>query len=174
VLFVMSRENDSFAEERALTREVVVGISVRGGQAYLAVVECPDKFVATDPLDRITPTQQVERPEVLGDFHDRVAQELRRLRPRAVGVGFTRKYKNWTAEQAFRRFSLDAAAMLAAVDLGIPCQQVREEDAARAVGVAPTKLAEEAAGHLGIGETDYWNDRVWAIATALHVAKCNC
>lgn len=152
----------------------VVGVSVRGGRAYFAVVECPDTFVAGDPLDRITPTQQVERPDVLGDFKDRVAQEFRRVRPRAVGVGFTRKYKNWSAEQAFKRFSLDAAVMLAAFDLGIPCQQVKEEDAARAVGVAPTKLAEQAAARLGIDATDYWDERVWAIATALHVAKDAC
>ena len=153
---------------------VVVGIAVQHGQAYFAVVECPDKLLLSDPLDRITPTQQVDRPEGLADFRDRVAQELRRLRPVAVGVGFTRKYKSWTAEEAFSRFSLDTAAMLAAVDLNIPCTQVRQEDAARAVGIAPTALAQHAAATLGVEPTKYWNERVWAIATALQVAQEQC
>lgn len=134
-------------------------------------MRCPDTVLLDDPLDWITPTEQVDRPEALGDFRDRVKQELRRIKPHAVGVGFTRKYKNWTAQQAFKRFSLDAAAMLAAVDLGIACRQVREEDAARSLGVAPTKLAELAPTKLGIDRTNYWDDRVWAIATALCIAE---
>jgi hypothetical protein len=153
---------------------VVVGLAVLGGIAYFAVVRCPDRLLLTDPLDRIVPTKQVDPPQALANFRDRVGQEFRRLQPRAVGVGFTRKYKNWKAQDAFRRFSLDATAMVAAVDLNIPCQQVRQEDAARAVGVAPAKLVEQAAAKLGINETKYWNERVWAIATALHVAQTHC
>jgi hypothetical protein len=154
--------------------DVVVGIAVQHGVAYFAVVQCPDILLLTDPLDRIVPTEQVDRAEVLRNFRDRVAQELRRLQPRAVGVGFTRKYKGWTAQEAFTRFSLDAAAMLAAVDLHIPCLQVRQEDAARAVGAAPKLLADHAAARLGIQKTTYWSERVWAIATALYVAQERC
>lgn len=170
----MSMPQETPESDRPDGPGVVVGISVRGGEAYFAVVQCPDTPLVDDPLERITPTQQIDRPAGLADFRDRVAQELRRLQPRAVGVGFTRKYSSWTAEDAFRRFGLDAAAMLAAVDLGISCQRVREEDAAGAVGVAPTKLPEQAPARLGIDKTKYWSHRVWAIATALHVAKEQC
>ena len=152
----------------------MLGVSVRGGRAYFALVRCPNVPLLDDPLDRITPTEQGDHPAVLANFRDRVVQELRRIRPRAVGVGFTRKYQQWTAEEAFTRFTLDAAVMLAAVDLNIDCQRVSEEDAARAVGVPPKDLPERAPGALGVAKTKYWKDRAWALAVALHVAATQC
>jgi hypothetical protein len=150
---------------------IVVGMLVAARIAYFAVASPACVLHLDDPLDRIVPTPQLDRPEVIADFRDRVAQEFRRLRPAAVGVAFTRRYMGWNANDAFDRFSLDTAAMLAAVDLGIRCERVRQEDAADAVGVAPAKLGAQAAARLGIDRTRYWNDRVWAIATAVYMAR---
>jgi hypothetical protein len=154
--------------------DLVVGVSVRGGRAYFAAVRCPDTVLIDDPLDRIAPAAQGEHAAVLANFRDRVSQEFRRLRPRAIGIGFTRKYQQWTAEDAFTRFTLDAAVMLAAVDLNIPCSRVREEDAARAVGLPPNMLAQAASAKLAITRTKYWNDRAWAIAVAIAIAGKYC
>jgi hypothetical protein len=107
--------------------ERVLGISVRGGRAYFALVQCPSTPLLGDELDRISPSAQDDHAAVLGNFRDRVSQELRRLQPRAVGVGFTRKYQNWSAAEAYARFTLDAAVMLAAVDLNIDCASRRRD-----------------------------------------------
>jgi hypothetical protein len=151
--------------------EKVLGVSVRGGQAYFALVCCPATPLLAGELDRITPSTQGVHATQLGNFRDRVSQELRRIQPGAVGVGFTRKYNNWAAEDAYTRFTLDAAVMLAAVDLNIECVRVSEEDAARAIGVPPKDLSARAAGALGVTPTKYWKERAWALAVALHVAQ---
>lgn len=161
-------------QQNAPPDKLVVGVSIHAGVAYFGVVKCPDVILIDDRLDRIVPATQGSLSTDLDDFKNRVLQELRRLQPHAVGVGFTRKYGGWTAQNAFKRFSLDAAVMIAAAELGVRCDRVKLEAAAKAVGVPPTKMDELGASSLGISPPRNRTERTWAVATALAVAETVC
>jgi hypothetical protein len=152
-------------------KRTYLGIAVARGAVYLGVVREPDELLLDDLAERIQPSAQLELDAQLGDVRDRVRQELRRLKPAAVGVARTRKYMNWKYQPAFDRFSLEAAAILACVDAGVPCRMVRGEDAAKAVPAPPSQIAEHALQNWSITPTAYWKDRVWAFATAMALAK---
>jgi hypothetical protein len=148
-----------------------VGINVSGGIAYLGVANAGGEVALDDPAPRIGPNAQLDVARRLEDFRSRIAQELRRIRPQAVGVARTRRYQRWGYQEAFDRFTLEAAVMLAAVQEGFPCRQVKQEDAARATKVPVTKIAEALPERLGIEPTPYWRDRSVAFATALTLAE---
>jgi hypothetical protein len=148
-----------------------LGVNVASGVAYLGVVRAPDQLMVDDPGDRVEPSASLGDAARLDDFRSRVQQELRRLKPAAVGVMRPRKYNGWMWSAAFNRATLEAAVMLAAVAEGVRCTIVRAEDAAKAVPAPPTKVVELAANRWGIEPTEHWKDRVWAFATAMALAK---
>jgi hypothetical protein len=154
--------------------EVYVGINIASGAAFLGAVRCPDQVLLDDGADRILPSEELDLPRRLEDVRARLAQELRRLQPAAVGVARTLKFKQWSMSAATTRFGLEATAMLAAVQEDIPCMLVRQEDAARSAGV-PLKRAEELLpGALKIEKTLYWKDRAPAFMVARHLAAEGC
>jgi Holliday junction resolvasome RuvABC endonuclease subunit len=153
---------------------VHVGINITSAGAYLGAVRCPDLVLAEDGADRILSNQELDLPARLEDFRARVAQELRRLQPARVGLARTLMFKNWTMKGATARFSFEAAAMLAAVQEGYPCELVRQEDAAKSVGVALKEASKQLPAALGIEKTPYWKERSVAFMVARHLAEEHC
>jgi hypothetical protein len=149
---------------------IFLGINIAGGAAYLGTVRAPREILVADQADRILPNDGLDRPLRLEDFRARLAQEMRRLQPAKVGVARTRMFKNWTMKAASNRFGFEAAAMLAAVQEGFDCELVRQEDAAKAVGVPIEKVPELLPAALGISKTPYWKDRAAAFLVARHLA----
>ncbi len=153
---------------------IYVGINIASGAAFLGAVRCPDRVLLDDGADRILPSEDLDYPARLEDFRLRLAQELRRLRPAAVGLARTRMFKNWTMAAATQRFGFEAAAMLAVVGEGIACELVRQEDAARSVGVPIKEAPDHLPEALGIEKTPFWKDRSIAFMTARHLAVEGC
>jgi hypothetical protein len=151
-------------------RPIFVGINIAGGAAYLGVVRAPEEILVSDQGDRILPNDGLDRPLRLEEFRVRLAQEMRRLQPAKVGIARTRMFKNWTMKAASNRFGFEAAAMLAAVQEGFPCELVRQEDAAKAVGVPIERVPELLPDAIGISKTPYWKDRATAFLIARFLA----
>jgi hypothetical protein len=149
---------------------VFLGINIAGGGAYLGVVRAPAEVLVADQADRILPNDGLDRPLRLEDFRARLAQEMRRLQPAKVGIARTRMFKNWTMKAASNRFGFEAAAMLAAVQADFDCGLVRQEDAAKAVGMPLEKVPELLPTALGISKTPYWKDRAAAFLVARYLA----
>jgi len=154
-------------EESALT---YLGINVSARVVYLGVVH-GDRLVMDDPATRIEPSLELDVAHRLDDLRVRVRQEVRRLKPAAMGVMRPRRYAGWKWADAFERSTLEAAIMIAAVDENVPCTVVRAEDAASAVPAAPAKVVEQAAKRWEVEPQALWKDRVWAYATAMALAK---
>lgn len=154
--------------------EVYVGINIASGAAFIGAVRCPDQVLLDDGADRILPNEDLDYPRRLEDFRARLAQELRRLRPAAVGIARTLKFKQWSMSEATTRFGFEAAAMLAAVQEDIPCELVRQEDAAPSCEVPLKRAAELLPDALGIEKTPYWKDRSVAFMVARHLAAERC
>jgi hypothetical protein len=150
--------------------EVYVGINVAGGIAYLGV--CRGKQLdLSDTAESIEPNRQLALAEQLEDFRARLGQEFRRLAPQEVGIARTRKFSQWQYKPAAARFGLEAVAMVAAIQEGVPCSMVVQEDAAKAAQVPVTKFAEAMPARFGIDPTHHWDKRALAFATALALAK---
>jgi hypothetical protein len=150
---------------------VFLGVNISGGGAYLGAVRGPDRILVEDEADRILPNESLELPLRLEDFRARLAQEMRRLRPTKIGVARTLMYKGWSMKSATSRFGFEAAAMLAAVQEDFECELVRQEDAAKSVGVRLTEAAEQLPDVLGIDRTRYWKDRSIAFMIARHLSE---
>ena len=144
------------------------------GEAYFGAVECPETALIDDPLERIGLAKHLEGSAQLADFSSRVAQELRRLQPIRVGVVRTRKYQGWVYRDAFSRIAPEVAIMLTCEGLGVPYEQVRQEDAAKALQLPPQFLVDRAAERLGVERSRYWQYRAWAFAGARWLAKEHC
>jgi hypothetical protein len=153
---------------------VYVGINIASGGAYIGAVRCADDVLVDDAADRVLPNEELELPARLEDFRVRLAQELRRLRPAKVGIARTLMFKNWSMKAATTRFGFEAAAMLAAVQEGFACELVRQEDAAKSVGVPLKRAAELLPEALEIEKTPYWKERSVAFMVARHLAEENC
>lgn len=149
---------------------VFVGVNIASGCAYLGVC-CGSEVLVGDGADLVVPNGQLADGARLEDFRARIAQELRRLRPKVVGVARTRKYNNWTMANATTRFGLEAVVLLAAVQEGFDGRIVTQEEAAREVGVPVTKVAEQLPSRLGIEPTSHWNERSVAFLIAGHLAE---
>ena len=143
-----------------MNSDVFLGVNVSAGVLYLGVVRASGELVLVDEAERIQPSSQLALDSQLGDVRDRMRQELRRLRPVAVGIARTTKYNGWAYQSAFDKFSLETAALLACIDDDVPAQLVRGEDAARAVPAPKTRVVERAAEIWEIERTRYWKDRV--------------
>ena len=70
------------------TSGCTLGVHIAAGTAYVAVVDCPDVPRFDDPLERLQVGVGVELAEQMTSFANRFKQELRRIRPRAVGIVF--------------------------------------------------------------------------------------
>ncbi len=149
---------------------VYLGINVAARVVYLGTVR-GEQLGLDDPATRIEPSQELNIARRVDDVRVRVRQEIRRLKPVAIGMMRPRRYAGWKWADAFDRSTLEAAIMIAAVEEGVPCSVVRAEDAARAVPAAPTKVVEQAADRWGVEPQPQWKDRVWAYATAMALAK---
>jgi hypothetical protein len=86
------------------------------------------------------------------DLANRFRQQLRRLRPTAVGLMSTRRYRGWIWAHAAIRGRLEAVIMLVSADLGIVCRLIRQEDAARILGVPGGDFAKAMLGRQGTAE----------------------
>lgn len=150
---------------------VYLGLRISSGVAYFGAVESPDQLLLDDPLDKLASNTHLDTAAKLEDFRARVAQELRRLEPAAVGVARTMRYQQWSYQSAFDRFSLEAAAMLAATAEQIPCYVVKQERAGKAVGLPPNQIADRLAGRLGIEAPAHWEHRSVAFAAALALVE---
>ncbi|MBA2359580.1 MAG: hypothetical protein H0V79_01360 [Actinobacteria bacterium] len=64
----------------------VLGLTIVAGTVYAAVVEYPETPVFSDPFERLDVAQGLDPSAQLADFSARFKQELRRIRPAAVGV----------------------------------------------------------------------------------------
>lgn len=149
---------------------VYVGINVAGGIAYLGVCR-GEQLALDDAAESVEPSQQLPLAERLEDFRARLGQEFRRLAPQGVGIARTRKFSQWQYKPAATRFGLEAVAMVAAIQEGVPCSLVVQEDAAKAAQVPVTKFAESMPSRFGIDPTLHWDKRALAFATALALAK---
>ena len=125
-----------------------------------------------DDLECIRPTEQLGDAERLDEFRKRVVQEIRRVVPAEVGIFRTTKYSNWSFKDAWARFPLEGAVMLAATDERRPSRHIVAEDAARCAGGDKTRIPELAAGVWGVGPTKrYWKERAPAFAAAIALAR---
>lgn len=146
-----------------------VGVNIASGAAFLGALRGGEALIE-DAADRIKPNAQLDDAPRFEDFRARVGQELRRLQPAIVGIARTRKYSNWTMANASTRFGLEAAAMIAAEQEGLPCRLVTQEEAAKTVKAPIPRLTQALPGRLGIQPTPYWGDRAVAFLIAAHLA----
>jgi hypothetical protein len=156
----------------------MLGVHIPAGTAYFAVVTCPDEADYDDPLERIQLAVGVELAEQLADFEHRFKQELRRIRPRAVGVVFPKRYSQWKYADAFTRASLETAIILAVEEVSTPAQpidftQVKQDAMAKAVGIPLPKM-DTAGRKRWAGLTRYRAERVYAFAAATALATERC
>jgi hypothetical protein len=148
-----------------------LGVHVASGIAYFGVSNRQGVPLMDDDLECIRPTAQLGDAERLDEFRKRVVQEIRRLDPAEVGIFRTTKYFNWTFKNAWARFPLEAAVMLAATDEQVPSRHVVAEDAARRAGGDKTKIPERAAAAWGVPPAKrYWKERALAFAAAVALA----
>jgi hypothetical protein len=147
-----------------------LGIQVAARVLYFGVAMANNLAPDTGP-PRLKPSDQLELAAQLGDVRDQVRSELRALAPAGVGVLRTTKFSQWKYKDAFGKFSLETAAILACVDEGVPVRLVTAEEAASAVPASRANLPAQALKAWGISpKPPYWNDRAWAIATAAALA----
>jgi hypothetical protein len=151
--------------------DLFLGVHIASGIAYLGVATSADGLIMSDPADRIRPSPQLADANQLGDFRDRVSQEIRRLQPAEVGVFRTTRFRNWSFTDAWTRFSLETAVMLAAVGEGVPSRHVVAEDASGTVPCPPNKIPDIAAEAWGVQRPQYWRERAPALAAALALAR---
>ena len=149
--------------------ETVLGVHIAAGTAYLARVDAGGQVVLDGP-DRLVPSKHLTDATQLRDFADRFAQELRRLSTVAVGVVHPRLY-SWKYSDAFVRVSLEAAIMLRAAEADVHYACVKQEAAARAVGVPLPKLSSALAAKYGISAPPLWSQRCLAVLAAAAVAR---
>lgn len=149
---------------------IVLGVAVSSGAAYFALIDSNLGFKSDDPLERMLPPERATESESLGMFSDSIEQELRRIKPDFIAVGFTRKYNQWTAKSAYKRFRVDAAIFVAAHRQGVPASHVRLEDAAKAIGAKVTEIETTATAKLG-APSKYKGQRALASALAYAAAK---
>jgi hypothetical protein len=156
----------------------VLGVHIAAGTAYFAVVACPDTPVYDDPLERIQPAVGADLPEQVADFSGRFKQELRRIRPTAVGVVFPKLYAQWKYAAAFTRVSLETAIILAVQELSTPAHpiefvQVKQDAMAKKVSVPLPKMDTEGRKRWA-GIPRYQAERVYAFAAATAMARDRC
>jgi hypothetical protein len=148
-----------------------LGIQVAGRVLYFGVATTDGPAVDEGPA-RLKPSEQLELAAQLGDVRDHVRSELRALSPAGVGILRTTKFSQWQYKDAFPKFSLETAAILACVDEGIPARLVTAEEAASAVPAARASLPAQALKTWGVDpRPPYWNERAWALATAAALAS---
>jgi hypothetical protein len=156
----------------------MLGVHIAAGTAYLAVVACPDTPLYDDPLERIQLAAGASLPEQVADFSGRFKQELRRIRPAAVGVVFPKLYSQWKYSAAFTRVSVETAIILAVEELSTPAHaikfvQVKQDAMAKKVGIPLPKMASEGKKRWA-GISRYQAERVYAFAAATALAEAQC
>ena len=156
----------------------MLGVHIAAGTAYFGIVVCPDDPLYDDPLERIQFAAGANLPEQVSDFSARVKQELRRIRPHAVGVVFPKLYAQWKYTDAFRRVSIETAILLAAEELSTPAQpiefvQVKQDAMAKTLGIPLPKM-ETVGSNRWPGVTRYRKERVYAFAAATTLAAGRC
>jgi hypothetical protein len=156
----------------------MLGVHIAAGKAYFAVVSCPDTPVYDDPLERMQLAAGANLPEQVADFSGRFKQELRRIRPSAVGVVFPKLYAQWRYSAAFTRVSIETAIILAVEELSIPAHaiefvQVKQDAMAKKVGIPLPKMGVDGRARWE-GMKRYQADRVYAFAAATALAKDRC
>jgi hypothetical protein len=129
-----------------------------------------------DPLERLELAQSLAGAEQVADFAARFKQEVRRIRPAAVGVVYPRRYSNWKYADAFRRVSMETAIMLGVAELSTPARpiayvQVKQDPMAKALGIPLPKFGEKAKAQWGHGVPRYQKDRLYAVAAAVYLAQ---
>lgn len=148
-----------------------LGVNVVRGVAYFGAVDHRGLPMLHDELECVRPTEQLGDAERLDEFRKRVGQEIRRLNPAEVGVLRTTKFSQWKFKDAWARFPLEAAVMLAATEERVPSRHIYAEDAARTAGGDKSKISDLAAGTWGVAPTDrYWKERAPAFAAAVALA----
>jgi hypothetical protein len=163
----------------AKARERVLGLTIAAGTIYAAVVECPDTPIFDDSFERLDHAAGLGGPAQLADFSARFKQEIRRIRPTAVGVLNTRKYANWKYADAFKRVSLEAAVMLAVADLSSPAHTIKyalvsRERLPKALEIPDGTFDAGAVDRWGHGIRRYAKERAMAFATATALAQREC
>jgi hypothetical protein len=103
---------DSYRQMNS-SQDCVLGIHFVSGTAYLGVVFAPRDLALNDQAPRVQPSKHLSVNESLKDFKDRIGEELRRLKPSAVGGVYPRMYKGWPLNDAFTR---NEGALLDAFD----------------------------------------------------------
>jgi hypothetical protein len=147
-----------------------VGVAVASGTAYLAIATA-NQILLDDPAEQVACNDRLHDAERLEDFRGRLGQVFRRVQPVEVGVARTTRFARWTYKDAFARFGLEAAVLIAAAHEGFAARVVTREEAARGAGVPMPTLHEQLAPTLGIERTSHWSHRALAIATAVALAR---
>jgi hypothetical protein len=159
-------------------RKCVLAVNLAGGTAYCAVASPPGELVEDD-LVRIELAEGLGDAEQLADFAARFRQELRRLRPVAVGVIQTTKTSQWVYSYAWRRVTVESAIMLTTVEAStsehpIDYKLLKPSAMAKAVDIPLRKLYEVAGKRWGAAVPKYRKDRLPAVVGALALAREFC
>lgn len=149
----------------------VVGVHLRGGDAYLAVVDPPELLRDEQPLRRLQRSPYMDPADALADVYGRARQLLRGLAPAEVALLHTRAYRNWAYSEAFQRASMESALMLAARTEGVGYVLVKQEEAAATLGCAAPQLGARALTLRAGPAPLYWRDRSLAYAAAIHLRR---
>lgn len=149
----------------------MLGVNFAAGTAFLALVRAPDQLVLDHPV-KIAPSDSLTDVVRLKDFGDRFVQQARELGVSLVAVAHPRLYGGWTYADAFERVSLETTLMLSLKPTGIEYRCVKQDGAAKAIGVSKPKHAPvELAKALSLSGVVHWNNRSVALMVALVVAK---
>ncbi len=156
--------------------ECLLGVNIAAGVAYLGVVNCPSELLISDEVESMALAKNLGPAEMVDDLRKRFREELRRLRPLAVGVVHPRLYSGWKYRDAYTRVTIETAIMVAAVEEQIHFASIKQDKIAGVVK-APVgaTFAALAAKRLGLQKVPSgWNNRALAFGAALLLSQEQC
>lgn len=122
-----------------------LGVSIANGVLYLAGLAAAsgdDGQLGTPAgsARRIVPSVGLSDAHSVTDLRDRFKQDLRSLDMDGVALVATRQFSGLAYRVALKRVTAMSAAMIAAVELGVPFSEIKTEAIGKTVGVPAKSL----------------------------------
>lgn len=143
-----------------------LGFDISAGVAYAVLIDPDTNEASTEPLDRLEVPEAAMESDAYSVVVRSLQQHLRDIRPSAVGILETTKFRNWAYRQAAERARIEASVVIAAGLEAVPGMVVPVSRATDVLETEREALGEVLAARFDLTALTYSDQRANAAAAA--------